>query len=333
MSRAKKLCLGFLALLASLVSDPAAAQAPDAAGRWAVRAEGRTLMLLELMRDPRLASGWTGSLTRPNNVGVMPRGTFVAIRGPIASHPIVSATQRSGAIELKVGRPGGDPAHYVFHVLSADAAELKTADSTRPALLLTRVGPEERVATEWDEARVYAGDGRWPSNPEMTALFEADQAARRNPVEIDWQIVGLQDEQRRRRTRELLDAGELRSGDDFYRAAFIFQHGGEADNYLFAHVLATVALQRGHPDAGWIAAATLDRYLQRIGRPQIFGTQYSTPPGQPATQEPYDRALLSDALRFMVGVPNQAEQEQQRLAYEAQARERERRQRPPQPPG
>jgi hypothetical protein len=29
-------------------------------------------------------------------------------------------------------------------------------------------------------------------------------------------------------------------------------------------------------DARWIAAATLDRYLQRIGQPQVFGTQFSS---------------------------------------------------------
>jgi hypothetical protein len=47
------------------------------------------------------------------------------------------------------------------------------------------------------------------SNPEMTAIFEADQAARANPARIDWSVVGAEDEQRRARTKALLDHGAL----------------------------------------------------------------------------------------------------------------------------
>jgi hypothetical protein len=64
----------------------------------------------------------------------------------------------------------------------------------------------------------------------------------------------------------------------------------------------------------WIAAATLDRYLQNIGQKQIFGTQFLThsqndPEGW--TQEPYDRTLISDALWDQLGVPAQKVQEEQ----------------------
>ncbi|HEX8526911.1 hypothetical protein [Allosphingosinicella sp.] len=324
----------FCALLLFLAGTaaPACAQPGDPAGRWAVRAEGRTLMLLDLVRDRSAPGGWSGSLTRPERLGIMPRGAFIAISGPIAARPVVAAAQRGAATELALARPdGGAPDRYLFRLIAADVAELVSAGSTGPALLLTRAAAGDSVAPDWEESRIYSADWRWPSNPEMKAMFEADQGARQNPVEIDWDTVSRQDEERRRRTRALLEAGELRSGEDFYRAAFIFQHGGEPDSYLLAHVLAMVALQRGHAEAGWIAAATLDRYLHRTGRPQIFGTQYSSPPGQPTTQEPYDRALLPDSLRFLVGVPNQAEQEAQRLQFEAEARERERRQPPPPP--
>jgi hypothetical protein len=81
-------------------------------------------------------------------------------------------------------------------------------------------------------------------------------------------------------------------------------------------VLATVAVARGRRDATWIAAATLDRYLQAIGRPQVFGTQFTTRDGR-TTQEPYDRALVPDALRGAMGVPPQSEQEKRRAEIEA----------------
>jgi hypothetical protein len=48
---------------------------------------------------------------------------------------------------------------------------------------------------------------------------------------------------------------------------------------LFAHVLAINAVIRGDNRSKWIAAATLDRYLQLIGKPQIFRSQYPFEPG------------------------------------------------------
>lgn len=165
-----------------------------------------------------------------------------------------------------------------------------------------------------------------PVNAEMTRLFDADQAARKDGFDGDWDRIEAEDAQRRARTGALIVAGSLRSGTDFYHAAYIYQHGGEPDDYLKAHVLATSAVAKGRADAAWIAAATLDRYLKAIGRSQIYGTQYSIRDGK-ATQEPYDRALVPDALRVVAGVPLLAEQETERaeLEREAQAREARRR--------
>lgn len=76
-------------------------------------------------------------------------------------------------------------------------------------------------------------------------------------------------------------------------------------------------MARGRRDAAWIAAATLDRYLQSIGQKQVYGTQYRTPHDGPTTQEPYDRALISDELRKIGGVGPQAQQEKRRAELEA----------------
>jgi len=141
------------------------------------------------------------------------------------------------------------------------------------------------------------------SSPEMKAMFDADQNARTQQP-IDWKTLVPADEERRARTRALIELGVLKSGKDFEEAAFIFQHGSEANDYLLAHVLATIAVRKGDHNAVWIAAATLDRYLQKIGQKQVFGTQFlRANPNSPWTMEPYDRGLVPDVLRGEVQVP------------------------------
>ena len=156
-----------------------------------------------------------------------------------------------------------------------------------------------------------------PDNAEMAQIFADDQAARQGGS-IDWEVVGREDAARAARTRELLDAGELRTGNDFWAAAFIFQHGGEAEDYLLAHVMAVHAVSLGSERARWIAAATLDRYLQTTGKEQIYGTQFRGLPEGGLTMEPYDRELLPDFIRERARVPVLAEQEAQRLEMEAE---------------
>jgi hypothetical protein len=148
------------------------------------------------------------------------------------------------------------------------------------------------------------------SNKEMAAIFRQDQDARK-AANIDWSQVNTEDAGRRARTKQLMNSGQLRSADDYYHAAFVFQHGDGARDYLLAHALAMAAMKLGRPDASWIAAATLDRYLQEIGQKQVFGTQYSTADAGPWTMGPYDRDLLPDSLRSTLGVPVFSEQTKQ----------------------
>ncbi|QXT35053.1 hypothetical protein KV697_14930 [Sphingomonas sanguinis] len=175
----------------------------------------------------------------------------------------------------------------------------------------TKLGP-------WDAGRSYPIVTSRPTNAEMTAIFEADQKDRMTPS-IDWAVVGAADKARLARTQQLLDSGALQSGDDFYHAAFLFQHGSRPEDYLKAHLLAMIAAARGKPGAVWIASATLDRYLQSIGKPQVLGTQFMVPDEGKTTQEPYDRTLISDALRKALRVPSLAEQEKQRQRYDDEA--------------
>ncbi len=117
----------------------------------------------------------------------------------------------------------------------------------------------------------------------------------------------------------MLSRGEITSGNDFYEAAFIFQHGETAPDYLLAHVLALDALAKGFDHAKWISVATLDRYLQLIGQPQIFGTQFPFDPKLPhpisnggrfsgRTQEPFNETFLPASLRIDFCVPDLGQQ-------------------------
>jgi hypothetical protein len=90
----------------------------------------------------------------------------------------------------------------------------------------------------------------------------------------DWQTeVPKHDEARREEARTLLEKPGL-SGEEYFYAAYLFQHGQDANDYLFAHILAMQAVALGYTRAKWISAATLDRYLEQIGQKQVFGTQY-----------------------------------------------------------
>jgi hypothetical protein len=124
---------------------------------------------------------------------------------------------------------------------------------------------------------------------------------------------------RRATLHAMLSRGEITTGSDLYEAAFVFQHGETAPDYLLAHVLALDALTKGFDRAKWLSVATLDRYLQLIGQPQVFGTQYPLDPKLPhpiknggrfsgRTQLPFDDTFLPAYLRRDFCVPDLEQQ-------------------------
>jgi hypothetical protein len=124
-----------------------------------------------------------------------------------------------------------------------------------------------------------SGDSPKPvpkDNLELAKLFKEDQSDRmpKDGKAIDWRVVGPRDKEREARINALYQAAELHTGKDYYHAAMILQHGSEPEDYLLAHEFCVVALAKGEPMARWLAAATEDRFLMNIGRPQRFGTQY-----------------------------------------------------------
>jgi hypothetical protein len=108
---------------------------------------------------------------------------------------------------------------------------------------------------------------------ELAKLYAEDQADR-VATNIDWEMVSVRDEQREIRVKELLALGSLGGGTEYFHAAMILQHASTPDDYLLAHDLCVIAISKGEQKAKWLAAASMDRFLNSIGRPQRFGTQY-----------------------------------------------------------
>jgi tetratricopeptide (TPR) repeat protein len=108
-------------------------------------------------------------------------------------------------------------------------------------------------------------------NAELQALYEADQAQRR---EGRWETLQADDTARRTRVAEILKAGGATTGVDYYNAAMVYQHGGSLDAYAKAREYAARAVELGNERGRWLTAAAWDRWLRNAGYPQRFGTQY-----------------------------------------------------------
>jgi len=147
---------------------------------------------------------------------------------------------------------------------------------------------------------------------ELKLLHDADQSERRGAAKftpMELKALEARDTKRRDRVAEIVSHGLLCSADDYYHAALVLQHSGKPHDHLLAHVLATVAVFKGRAGDKWLVASSLDRFLQLLGRPQIFGTQYKHTTDDPnVAQEPYDRSL-NDQLRKEYGIPALADQE------------------------
>lgn len=142
---------------------------------------------------------------------------------------------------------------------------------------------------------------------ELARLFKEDQDDRA-PLEkegkpIDWSVVAKRDEARLARVKELYAANRLRTGADFYHAAMVLQHAQVAEDFLLAHELCVAAIGKGEERAKWLAAASQDRYLMNIGRPQRFGTQYRTDGPGTAWYLYQTDAGVTDELRKTFNVP------------------------------
>lgn len=308
----------FPILLLVLTQAARAQNAPDFVGQWVMTLGPRTFLVLTISSQKE-GQTVVGSMVRPQHFGTSDGFSFSQISKETIEEPITRTEIKDAQLTITVQNPNDHSDEDSYQISLADSTHLKLKLEGVPFEPFTLIKTQEisTPATDWDKTKSYSGD-IVISSPEMQRIFEEDQKVRQPGIKIDWAAVSKSDAERREATRKLLNDGKLHTGEDFERAAFLFQHGSVANDYLLAHILAMIAVKKGQDSALWISSATLDRYLHSIHQPQIFGTQYLTRPNEPTTQDPYDRALISDALRRQLGIPSQAAQDEQRKQYDTE---------------
>lgn len=161
----------------------------------------------------------------------------------------------------------------------------------------------------WGMALPLACHGATAASPgqDLAKIAVADQADRTpGPNKIDWRVVGKRDAARRARVMQLLDAGQLRTAEDFSDAALIFQHGDSVQDTQLALALATVAsrMDPANRDAKQLVADAWDRIMVRSGKPQWYGTQFARSKTTGKWElYPTDPNAVSEAQRTAMGIP------------------------------
>jgi len=114
-------------------------------------------------------------------------------------------------------------------------------------------------------------------NEELKKMYEDDVREKTNADWSDKKIVAeinKNDEKRKKRVKEIIAKGGLRSAADYHHAALIFQHGDTTADYKKANELAKKGMEMGDERSKWLYAATMDRWLVSQGKPQKYGTQF-----------------------------------------------------------
>lgn len=119
---------------------------------------------------------------------------------------------------------------------------------------------------------------------ELQKLVASDQLDRGNKTRYSSKAatkIYKRDLARSKRIGEILGEGCLNSANDYLAAALIYQHGNTQDQYYQAYLWAKRALELGsmteQVKAKFMLALSIDCYLIRIGKKQLFGTQYFNP--------------------------------------------------------
>ena len=139
-------------------------------------------------------------------------------------------------------------------------------------------------------------------NPDLAAMYEADQSSRRGES-LDFDAIAAQDTEHRAKVMEILGEGKVRTAADYYNAAMIFQHGASAEEIRLAHAFATISSALGRSESNWLKAASWDRLMLRFERPQWYGTQFIT--DESGTTKLYDVEpnAVTDEQRTAWSVP------------------------------
>ena len=145
-------------------------------------------------------------------------------------------------------------------------------------------------------------------NLRVEELHAADQQDREKVYSSAKDVAALRqsDLARRKEMLELMGRGEVKTQNDLYRAAVIFLHGAQPNDFLTSHRLAVISSIQGHRAARWLSAASLDRLLMSIGLPQTYGTQFERNEDDNRYQLrlPVDDAAVLHFEKRFFGVPS-----------------------------
>lgn len=278
-------------------------------GSWVMTVEGLPFTLISLNVKDGVV---TGSVSGPENWSTSDGLSFVEVGPGNITRPITSASIGGDTVRfiLKDAKDPTDENEFELTLTDADRGSLKYVGAPFAPWPLSRSHGDVTLPMTWDVQRTYALERpTLVPSAEMAAIFDADQQARKTTdiATLPWETIAKDDSVRRRNTRALLDGGKLQAGVDYRKAAFIFQHGEHPDDFLMAHTLALVALAKGDTEARWIAAVSLDRYLDSVGKAQIYTGSFEVKAGE-VRQKPFNTTLISDDLRSALGVPAVAQQ-------------------------
>lgn len=272
-------------------------------GTWVLTVNQQVLMVLTLQRD---GETYRGTWQRPkqfNTDGL----AFTGLSSEVVTETISSASSNGKTLLFVTRDPNDASAGTEFEMTlqTQESASVGFAGvAFEPWTFVRYQAGTPEVFRGWDNTRSYELEKPWvAANEEMRKIVEADQAEQKSPTG-QTQTAGAD---RRLRTLTLLEQGELRSGEDFRNAALVFQQGSTPEDFLVAHTFALAALTKGDATASWLAAATLDRYLQLAGTAQIYGTQFEE---GTLSQQPFAPAVITDSLRGILKVPPVAKQRQ-----------------------
>src|SRR5688572_6953010 len=147
-------------------------------------------------------------------------------------------------------------------------------------------------------------------NERLISIVVADQAERQgNPTSEQWEGIGRRDAERRAQVHEELCGGRVLSAYDYFNAALVMQHGSTLEEIRLAHSLATIsaAIDPASLQSLWLKAASWDRMMRTLGRPQWYGTQYLRDDAGRVTLYTVDESAVTDADRVALAAPTLAE--------------------------
>ena len=157
-------------------------------------------------------------------------------------------------------------------------------------------------------ALMESGCAAVKDNVALQQMANQDQYDRINNVAN----VTSHDAEHQRQLRRMVAARQVRTGNDYFNAALVFQHADSVDDHRLASDFAKKAAAKlpNNKAAQTLVAQAWDRYQRFLGLPQWYGTQRMNIGGREYLQ-PIDTTQATDAARqalFVYTLP-------QELAY------------------